>query len=96
VETLSTSCPQQVAGRIDPPSDPQAQRGERVMAKVSVRHNRLTRGSALGMILIGVFALLFVSGLIGIILIIVGVVMYRFYRKQTRSPPASSIPSPSR
>jgi hypothetical protein len=53
------------------------------MAKVTVKHSRLSRGSSFGMILLGVFTLLFVSGFIGIILIVIGFVMYQIYRRQT-------------
>jgi len=53
------------------------------MVQVKVHHNRLTRYSSIGMMLLGLFTLLFVSGFIGIILIVVGYVMYRYYRRQT-------------
>jgi len=62
------------------------------MAKVTVHHSRLSRGSSLGMILLGVVTLLFVSGLVGLILIAIGGVMYWFYRRQTRVSEASGQP----
>ncbi len=55
------------------------------MAKVTVRHSRLSRYSSIGMVLLGVFTLLFVSGFYGLVLIIIGAVMYWFYGRQTRS-----------
>lgn len=58
-------------------------RGRR-MAKVTVKHSRLSRGSSLGMILLGVITLLFVSGFVGLIIIAIGVAMYWFYRRQSR------------
>ncbi len=61
------------------------------MAKVTVRHSRLSRYSSIGMILLGVFTLLFVSGFFGLVLIIIGSVMYWFYGRQTRS---SRMPAP--
>jgi len=54
------------------------------MAKVTVRHSRLSRASSLGMILLGVVTFLFVSGGVGLILIVIGLVMFWFYRRQTR------------
>ena len=54
------------------------------MAKVTVRHNRLSRYSSLVMILLGLFALLFVSGFYGLIITTIGVVMFWFYRRQSR------------
>ena len=67
--------------------------------KVTVRHSRLSRGSSIGMILLGVLTLLFVSGFVGLILILVGLVMYWFYRRQTkgeaRSAPGSRSKPPS-
>lgn len=62
------------------------------MAKVTVKHSRLSRGSSLGMILLGVLTFLFVSGFVGLIIIVVGLVMYWFYRRQTMSSAASSQP----
>jgi len=56
---------------------------ERSMAKVKVHHDRLTRYSSIGMMLLGLFTLLFVSGFIGLILIVAGYVMYWYYRRQT-------------
>lgn len=59
------------------------EKGKRQGVKVVVHHDRLTRSSSLGMMLLGLFTLLFVSGFIGIILIVIGFVMYRYYRRQT-------------
>jgi hypothetical protein len=53
------------------------------MAEVRVHHNRLTRYSSIGMMVLGLFTLLFVSGFVGLILIVIGYVMYRYYRRQT-------------
>ncbi len=66
------------------------------MAKVTVHHNRLTRYSSIGMMLLGLFTLLFVSGFIGIILIIIGYVMYTYYRRQTRVAQAGGQPGVSK
>jgi hypothetical protein len=49
-----------------------------------VRHSRLSRNASLGMIILGVLTLLFVSGFVGLILILIGALMYWFYRRQTR------------
>jgi hypothetical protein len=54
------------------------------MAKVTVKHSRISRGSSIAMMLLGVITLLFVSGLVGLILIAIGGVMYWFYRRQTK------------
>ncbi len=54
------------------------------MAKVTVKHSRLSRGASLGMILLGIITLLFVSGFVGLIFIVVGAAMYWFYRRQSR------------
>lgn len=54
------------------------------MAKVTVKHSRISRGSSIGMLLLGVITLLFVSGFFGLILIAVGGVMYWFYRRQSK------------
>jgi len=62
------------------------------MTKVTVKHSRLSRGSSLGMILLGVLTLLFVSGFVGLILIFVGLVMYWFYRRQTLGSQAGGGP----
>ena len=48
-----------------------------------MHHNRLTRYSSIGMMVLGLFTLLFVSGFVGLILIVIGYVMYRYYRRQT-------------
>jgi len=63
------------------------------MSKVTVKHSRLSRGSSLGMILLGVITLLFVSGLVGLILIAIGGVMYWFYRRQTKASDAEAAAS---
>ena len=55
------------------------------MAHVKIKHSRLSRGSSLGMVLLGVFTLLFVSGFVGLILIVIGLVMYWFYRRGMRN-----------
>jgi hypothetical protein len=60
------------------------------MAKVKVHHDRLTRYSSIGMMLLGLFTLLFVSGFVGIILIVIGFVMYRYYRRQSMRALGSS------
>ena len=60
-----------------------AEKGKRQGVKVVVQHDRLTRFSSIGMMLLGLFTLLFVSGFIGLILIVAGYVMYRYYRRQT-------------
>jgi MFS superfamily sulfate permease-like transporter len=60
------------------------------MAKVTVHHDRLSRSSSILMILLGVFTWLFVNGVAGVIIAMVGLVMFWFYRRQTRSMHASS------
>jgi hypothetical protein len=55
------------------------------MARVRLEHDRLSRYSSIAMILVGVFTLLFVSGFFGLIITIVGVVMWWFYRRQARA-----------
>lgn len=62
------------------------------MAKVTVKHSRLSRGSSLGMILLGVLTLLFVSGFVGLILIAIGLAMYWLYRRQSRPSQARGEP----
>jgi len=62
------------------------------MAKVTVRHSRLSRTSSLGMMLLGVITLLFVQPGLGLILILVGLVMFWFYRRQTRGPTEGDEP----
>lgn len=52
------------------------------MAKVTVRHSRLSRYSSIGMILLGVFTFPF-DGFFGLVLIVLGVVMYWIYRRQS-------------
>ena len=62
------------------------------MSQVKVRHSRLSRNSSLGMIILGVITLLFVSGFVGLILIVIGAVMYQVYRRQTKSAlPATGL-----
>ncbi|HEV2389760.1 MAG TPA: hypothetical protein VGS04_03455 [Nitrososphaerales archaeon] len=58
------------------------------MAKVTVQHDRLSRYSALLMILLGVVTWLF-YGFPGVIIIAVGLLMYWFYRRQTRTAQTS-------
>jgi hypothetical protein len=60
------------------------------MAKVKIKHSRLSRGSSIGMILLGVLTLLFVSGFVGLILIAIGAVMYWFYKRGMRNSVTSS------
>jgi hypothetical protein len=60
---------------------------------MKMRQSRLSRNSSLGMIALGVFTLIFLSGLVGLILIVIGVIMYQFYRRQATQPPRSE-PSP--
>jgi len=62
------------------------------VAKVTVRHSRLSRTSSYGMILLGLLAFLFVQPGLGIILMIIGFVMLWFYRRQMRSPTEASEP----
>jgi hypothetical protein len=62
----------------------------------TVRHSRLSRSSSLGMILLGVVTFLFVSALIGLILMAIGVLMFWFYRRQTRDALAGSGPQVDR
>ncbi len=62
------------------------------MANVKIRHSRLSRNSSLGMIGLGVITFLFVSAGVGIILMIVGLVMFWFYRRQTRAAVSESGP----
>jgi len=58
------------------------------MAKVTIHHDRLSRYSSLGMILLGVITFPF-SGFFGIILIVIGLAMYWLYRRQSRYTRAS-------
>jgi energy-converting hydrogenase Eha subunit G len=58
------------------------------MAKVTVHHDRLSRYSALLMILLGVVTWFF-YGFPGVVIIAVGLAMYWFYRRQTRVARAS-------
>jgi len=52
------------------------------MADVTVRHNRLSYFSSVGMILLGILTLFFVNSDAGLGLTVVGLVMYLFYRRQ--------------
>ncbi len=52
------------------------------MAKVTVHHDRLSRYSALLMILLGIVTWFF-YGFPGVVIIVVGIIMYWFYRRQT-------------
>ena len=56
------------------------------MAKVSVRHSRLPRYSSILMMALGVLTWLFVNGQAGPIIFVIGLVMYLFYRRQSRNP----------
>jgi len=62
------------------------------MAKVTVRRGGLSYYSSLLMIALGVVTLLFVSGFFGLVLIVIGVLMYRYARKGARVPEAPSMP----
>lgn len=53
------------------------------MAKVTVQHDRLSRFSAFLMILLGVVTWFF-YGFPGVVITGVGLLMYWFYRRQTR------------
>lgn len=59
------------------------------MAKVTVRHNRLSRYSSIGMIVLGLIAFFF-YGFPGLVIIAIGVVMYWFYRRQSGATPSRS------
>jgi hypothetical protein len=61
------------------------------MAKVTVHHDRLSRYSALLMILLGVVTWFF-YGFPGVVIIAVGLIMYWFYLRQTRVAQASAKP----
>jgi hypothetical protein len=60
------------------------------MAKVTVRHSRLPRYSSILMMALGVFTWLFVNGIGGAIIFLIGLAMYWLYRRQSRVPRASS------
>ena len=62
------------------------------MARVTVHHDRLSRYSSIGMMLLGVVTLLFVSGFFGLVLIVIGAIMYRYYRRQTARAQAITGP----
>ena len=62
------------------------------MAKVTVQHDRLSRYSALLMITLGVVAWFF-YGFPGVVIIVIGLVMYWFYRRQIRVVKAHGKPS---
>lgn len=51
----------------------------------TVRHSNLSRNSSIGMIVLGLLTFLILSWLIGLVMMAVGLVMYWFYRKQTRA-----------
>jgi|HubBroStandDraft_6_1064221.scaffolds.fasta_scaffold322657_3 hypothetical protein len=53
------------------------------MAKVTVQHDRLSRYSAILMILLGIVTWFF-YGFPGVVIIVVGFIMYWFYLRQTR------------
>ncbi len=59
------------------------------MAKATVRPSRISRSSSIGMILLGAITFLFVSALIGLILLAIGFVMFWYYRRQTRASQAA-------
>jgi cytochrome c-type biogenesis protein CcmH/NrfF len=61
------------------------------MAKVTVHHDRLSRYSALLMILLGIVTWL-LYGFPGVVIIVVGVIMYWFYLRQTKVAQASGKP----
>ena len=63
------------------------------MANVKIRHSRLSRNSSLGMVGLGVITFLFVSAGVGILIMIVGMVMFWFYRRQTRPSGSASEPA---
>ncbi len=51
------------------------------MARVRVRHSRLSRYSSLLMMALGVFTWLFVNGILGPILFVIGLAMFWFSRR---------------
>ena len=55
------------------------------MVKATVRGSRLSYYSSVLMMLLGIITFLFVDWRLGIVLIVVGFVMYRFYRRQRSS-----------
>jgi uncharacterized membrane protein len=56
------------------------------LAKVTVRHGRLSYYSSVLMMLLGAYTFLFVSGFLGLILIAIGALMYRYYRRAAKQP----------
>lgn len=54
------------------------------MDKTTVRGSRLSSYSSVLMMLLGIVAFLFVDWRLGIVLIVVGYVMYRFYLRQRK------------
>ncbi|MGH9917888.1 MAG: hypothetical protein ACRD6W_03300 [Nitrososphaerales archaeon] len=62
------------------------------MAKVTVQHDRLSRYSALLMIGLGLVTWFF-YGFPGVVIIVVGLIMYWFYRRQSRVGQARGKPS---
>jgi hypothetical protein len=65
------------------------------MAKVTVHHDRLTRYSSIGMILLGIVTWL-IYGFPGVVITAIGLVMYWFYRRQSRVSQASGQPGVSK
>jgi len=61
------------------------------MAKVTVHHDRLSRYSSQLMIVLGLVTWFF-YGFPGVIIVVVGVVMYWFYRRQIRRAESGSRP----
>jgi hypothetical protein len=70
------------------------------MADLTVRHNRLSYFSSVGMMLLGVVTFFFVNSDAGLALTVLGLVMYLFYRRQGGrshaggSPPAGKRAAP--
>ena len=60
------------------------------MADVTVRHNRLSYFSSVGMMMLGVLTLFFVNSQAGLALTVLGLVMYFIYRRQSARSRASS------
>jgi hypothetical protein len=58
------------------------------MARVTVQHDRLSRYSAILMILLGIVTWFF-YGFPGVVIMVVGFIMYWFYLRQTRVAQAS-------
>jgi len=62
------------------------------MAQVRVEHDRLTRYSAIGMIVVGILGILFL-GFLGLVITAVGVVMWWYYRRQTQQAARRTAPA---